>query len=72
MTKNKNQVWIKYVSPDSGRIHAETEMNVLEVVEGRWVTVSTRSLGEEITLTYSGKDYRCELLGMILVCDQTP
>lgn len=65
-------VWIKYVSPDSGRIHAETEMNVLEIIQGRSITVSTRALGEEITLIWTGRDYRCELLGMILVCDQTP
>lgn len=65
-------VWIKYVSPDSGRIHAEAEMNVLEINQGRSMTVSTRTLGEEITLIWTGQNYCCELLGMILVCDQIP
>lgn len=64
--KNPNTVTVTYQNPDSGRIVAETTMNLVALDYHRSITVSTLGLQEEITLLWSGHCYVTELLGMIL------
>lgn len=68
MTQWPKTVMVTYTNPDLGRVVAEAKMNIVEVEIDRRVTLSTLSLGEEITLVWNGRFYQTDMLGVILSC----
>lgn len=62
-------VWIVYRN-ERGEERARAEMNLVHIEPGRELTVSTRTLGEEIQLIWDGRVYRTNILGCDVTCDR--